>query len=261
MNPKNRPKRQAGLLSVLSHDVRAPFQALLGTVEILRKSRIPPDAAQQVDKLLQCTKDQLAFINSLLDYMKLESGMVGLRRIALDVNLPVNQSLQQLEILATRKDIQVRRELDADIPKISGDIGRISQVMNNLLTNAIKFTPRGGLITVKTSGSSRNGAEGVEVIVEDSGVGIDDDELDALFQRFRRGRSQGTEGERGTGLGLSICKEVVELHGGAIELSRRDSEGTIARFWLPSFLSASEEDAFNGCGRMSGSNDSPHHSA
>lgn len=248
-------ERHAGLLSVLSHDVRAPFQALLGTVEMLRKSQIPPDAAQQVETLLQCTKDQLAFINSLLDYLRLESGMVGLRCLPLDVNLPVNQSVQQLEILASRKDIQILKELSTDTPKINGDIARISQVMNNLLTNAIKFTPRGGSITVRTRSSARGGAAGAEVIVEDTGAGIDEDDLEGIFQRFRRGRSQGTEGERGTGLGLSICKEVVERHGGAIALSRKEPNGTAATAWFPPAIRGSDEDKSSGCGKTPGSHD------
>lgn len=240
-------ERHADLLSVLSHDVRAPFQALLGTVEMLRKSSIPPDAQTQVENLFQCTKDQLAFINSLLDFLRLESGMVGLRCMPLDVNLPVNQSLQQLAILARAKEIQIRSELAFDIPKIQGDIGRISQVMNNLLTNAIKFTPRNGSITVRTGHCERNGTSGVEIVVKDTGVGIRAGEAHTIFQRFRRGRAEGTEGERGTGLGLSICKEVTERHGGVIELESREDKGTAARVWFPSATQGSEADDSRGC--------------
>ncbi|MFZ5867103.1 MAG: response regulator, partial [Thermodesulfobacteriota bacterium] len=114
-------RRQTELLSVLSHDVRAPFQALLGTIELLRKSAIPPEAAKKVDLLHGCAKDQLAFINSLLDLLRLESGAAGIRKRDVDINLPVNQSLQSLGILAAGKDISVVADLAEHLPLIEGD--------------------------------------------------------------------------------------------------------------------------------------------
>ncbi len=226
-------RRQAELLSVLSHDVRAPFQALLGTIELLRKGPIPQSAAENVETLFQCAKDQLAFINSLLEFLRLESGMIGLRPIPLDVNLPVNQCLQGLRMLASAKEITLEVHLEPTIPKIPGDIGRIGQLTGNLLSNAVKFTPRGGRVIVRTAAATRLGVSGVEISVEDNGMGIKPEDRGRIFQRFHRGRSRGTEGERGTGLGLSICREIAQLHKGWLDVFPGASGGSRFVAWFP----------------------------
>jgi signal transduction histidine kinase len=226
-------RRQAELLSVLSHDVRAPFQALLGTIGALRKSRKPDDTARNVETLYHCAKDQLAFINSLLEFLRLESGMTMLRVLKTDVNLPVNQSLQTMRMQASEKNIALELSLGSDLPPITGDVGRLCQLTNNLLTNAIKFTPRGGKISVVTTSAHRNGAAGVEIRVEDTGIGVDPSDRERIFQRFRRGRERGTEGETGTGLGLSICREIVQLHGGSLEVYGREPVGAAFVAWFP----------------------------
>lgn len=225
-------RRQAELLSVLSHDVRAPFQALLGTIQLLRKSQIPEEAAANVETLHQCARDQLAFINSLLELLTLESGQAGLRLVELDINLAVNQAAQRLRVLAEEKGITLGLDLQPDIVQIQGDLGRISQVINNLLTNAIKFTPPGGTITVTTRSAIIRGVKAVELAVQDTGIGIDKKLREKIFQRFHRGREFGTRGERGAGLGLSICREIMHLHGGTIEVDPEVSEGSrlVARF-------------------------------
>jgi signal transduction histidine kinase len=228
-------KRQAELLSVLSHDVRAPFQALLGTIELLMKSRIPADAVGKVEDLYRCAKDQLAFINSLLELLRLESATTRLRLSQIDVNLPVGQSVQSLQVLAQAKDICISTDLSTDLPRIQGDIGRIAQLMNNLLSNAIKFTPRRGKISVTTRECSRQGAPGVEIRVEDTGIGMRLDDPNDVFQRFRRGRDQGTEGENGSGLGLAICKQIVQIHDGTIEIGRATRNGTVVSVKLPAW--------------------------
>lgn len=225
--------RHAELLSVLSHDVRAPFQALLGTIELLRKTTMPSSAAENVESLYQCAGDQLAFINSLLELLRLESGQTGLRRSVIDLNLPVNQALQGMRILAGSKEIMVRTDLQQNLPKIEGDLGRLSQLITNLVANSIKFTPRGGIIWIKTKAVTRNELPGVELVVEDTGIGIPPEDREKVFLRFRKGRDRGTEGERGAGLGLSICKEIAQLHEGALEVDDATSCGARLKAWFP----------------------------
>lgn len=233
-------RRQAELLSVLSHDVRAPFQALLGMIDLIRKSSIPSDTAENAETLYQCAKDQLGFINSLLELLRLESGNTNLRRMSLDFNLPVHQSLQSMSILAREKDICLEKDLQQGLPPIPGDLGRILQVVNNLVSNAIKFTPRGGTVKVSTSARENQGCAGVELAVEDSGIGISREEQEKIFHRFHRGRERGTNGEKGTGLGLAICKEIVQQHDGALEVLSDKSCGTTMKVWFP----ASTDTAF-----------------
>jgi signal transduction histidine kinase len=236
-------QRQTDLLSVLSHDVRSPFQALLGTIDLLRKSSIPSEAAQNAENLYQCAKDQLAFINSLLELLRLESGSTNLRRMPLDMNLPVHQSLQGLGILAKEKDICLDTDLQPNLPLVQGDLGRILQVVNNLVSNAIKFTSPGGRVLVKTASSLRDEIQGVELAVEDSGIGIRPEDRERIFQRFHRGRERGTNGEKGTGLGLAICKEIVQIHDGALDVVSEKSRGTVMKAWFP--VSSNHESLVN----------------
>ncbi len=226
-------RRQVELMSVLSHDVRTPFQALLGTIDMLRKEEIQPGACAKVETLHRCVTDQLAFINSLLELLRLESGMVEFRRSRVDLNLPVNQCLQGLSILASKKEIAIIKELHPSLPRVEADMGRISQLTGNLVNNAIKFTPRCGSITVRTMPFTWKGVEGAEISVQDTGVGVRPQDREKLFQHFRRGRDRGTEGETGTGLGLGICREIVQLHGGTLALEDATPCGTIARAWFP----------------------------
>jgi signal transduction histidine kinase len=226
-------RRQAELLSVLSHDVRAPFQALLGTIELIRRTNEPSFTAEKIETLYQCAKDHLGFINSLLELLRLESGSSGLRRMSLDLNLPVNQCAQSLRVLAEAKNISIETDLQPDITKIQGDLGRIAQVLNNLLSNAIKFTPSGGTVKILTRSHDENGIPGAYVRVTDSGTGIKPEELQKIFQRFYRGRARGTQGESGTGLGLAICKEIMQLHGGSLEAESREQHGTAITAWFP----------------------------
>ena len=235
-------RRQAELLAVLSHDVRAPFQTLLGTIELLKKNP-DHDATRNIETLYQCAKDQLAFINSLLEFLRLESGMAGFRRSPVDVNLPVNLSLQRLGSLASRKEISLDSKLQEDLPKIEGDIARISQLVGNLINNAIKFTPRGGRLKVSTAAAFKHDSPGVEISVEDTGVGIKPEDRERIFQRFHRARDMGTEGETGTGLGLSICKEIAHLHGGTLEVGDKKPRGAVFRAWFPAPLSNVRNDA------------------
>jgi signal transduction histidine kinase len=243
-------RRQAELLSILSHDVRAPFQALLGTIEFLRRTNEPARTADGIETLYQCAKDQLAFINSLLELLRLESGAATLRSFPLDVNLPINQCMQGLHILASAKEISLEADLAQNLPKIDGDIGRISQLINNLVTNAIKFTPKGGIVKTVTREKARDGAEGVEIRVEDSGVGINPSDRNKIFQRFHRGRAKGTDGEQGVGLGLSICNEIIQLHGGTLKAEGREPQGTIMIAWFPANMLSYETE--RSCSRACG---------
>ncbi|MDQ1239317.1 MAG: hypothetical protein QG577_1503 [Thermodesulfobacteriota bacterium] len=226
-------QRQKELLQILSHDVRAPFQALLGTIDILLKKSIPDSVLQDMENLHQTARDQLDFMNSLLELLRLESGDSGIRCAILDLNLPVNQALQALKVLGNAKEISLQIRLGEDLPHITGDLGRICQLCGNLLGNAIKFTPRGGSIIVSTHSCPRHGVPGVELSVVDSGVGIKDQYRQEIFNRFFRGRQRGTEGEKGAGLGLSICREIVNRHGGILEIDRGADGGTVAMAWFP----------------------------
>jgi signal transduction histidine kinase len=227
-------RRQTELLSILSHDVRAPFQTLLGTVELLKKSNIPPNAAKNVETIYKCAKNQIAFINSLLELLRLESGKCEVQRYPLDLAVPVNQCVEAARILAEAKDLLLETQVISGNRKILGDIGKVCQLVNNLITNAVKFTPRGGKVLVTIQPCDEPEFPGVELMVEDNGLGIPEKDRSQIFERFHKGRARGTEGETGTGLGLAICKEIVQLLNGAIDIDDNHKAGTRIRVRFPS---------------------------
>jgi len=227
-------RKQTKLLSVLTHDVRAPFQALLGTMELLKRSDIPLALSDNVERMFESANQQLAFINSLLELLRLDSGLTQLRVFPTDLNLVVNQSVQTMKTFATAKNIKMEVKLQTDLAKVSADIGQITRVMNNLISNAVKFTPRGGMIQIHTKEFVRKGIKGVSLVVKDNGIGISDHDRTQLFLPFHRGKEKGTDGEVGSGLGLSICKELMELHNGTIELESFPGKGSSFTLWFPS---------------------------
>ncbi len=239
--------RQKELLQVLSHDVRAPFQALLGTIDILRKKNIPDSVIHDVELLHECARDQLNFINSLLELLRLESGASGLTHMPIDVNLPVNQALQGLKVLAEAKDIEIENQLSPDLPMVHGDVGRICQLTANLLANAIKFTPRGGRVVISTRAVSEKGLPGVELSIDDTGVGISPEDRQKICNRFYRGKQRGTEGEKGAGLGLAICKEIVNRHRGLLKILPVEPTGTSVRVWFPACHANGQASSKNAC--------------
>ncbi len=230
-------KWQAELLSVLSHDVRAPFQSVLSSLEMLKRSDVKPEIKNLIHDTIDSAKQQLAFINSLLELLRLESGIVGLRLSSFDPNLPVQQSIQTLKGLASEKGIKLTANLGEKLPKISADIAHVSRMVTNLLSNAIKFTPRSGEIKVSTSFVERGDIPGIEIKVRDNGIGIKDSDKLRIFDKFQRGKEKGTEGEKGSGLGLAICKELSQLHHGDISVDSQWGSGSSFKIWLPSNLS------------------------
>ncbi len=226
-------KWQAELLSVLSHDVRAPFQSLLSSLDMLRKGDLKPEQKDVINETLQLARQQLSFINSLLELLRLESGTINLRMTTFDPNLPVNQSVQTLLGLIREKDINLALNLDEGLPQITGDIAQMARMVTNLLSNAAKFTRRGGQIKVSSRHFLNGGVSTIEIQVKDNGIGIKETELKEIFYKFHRAKDRGTEGEAGSGLGLAICKELAQLHGGAITVESAFGKGSCFSIRLP----------------------------
>jgi two-component system CheB/CheR fusion protein len=152
-----------------------------------------------------------------------------LEREPIHVSEVIRNSLEPLEITASAKQVSLRLEVASDEPLVRGDRLKLSQVFNNLLGNALKFTPVGGRISVKLD--SLPGEVRVRVI--DTGVGVAANELPFIFERFRQGSVRGTVGESGAGLGLAIVKQIVELHKGSVEVKSEVGRGSTFTVHLP----------------------------
>ena len=215
-------------LGTLSHELRTPLQAILGWVQVLRSARSPlaeQDVRQAIAVIERNAKAQVNLIEDLLDLNRILAGQVrlDLKRVALgDV---IGAATDSARPAAEAKGVRIETILDARRGVVSGDAARLQQVVWNLLSNAIKFTPRDGKVQVLLERINSH----VEITVSDTGVGIPEDFLPHVFDRFSQ--RDGSAGRRyaGLGLGLAITKQLVELHGGTVS-AKSAGEGKGASF-------------------------------
>jgi signal transduction histidine kinase/CheY-like chemotaxis protein len=206
-------------LATLSHELRTPLSAILGWAEILQRGVRDEVALRRgLETIERNARAQAQLVDDLLDMSRIISGKVRLEMQAIDPATFVEAALETAGPAALAKNIVLGKSLAPGAGVIIGDLGRLQQVMWNLLSNAVKFTPAGGTVDVLLE---RRGNE-VVVRVCDSGIGIDSGFLPFVFDRFRQADASTTRRHGGLGLGLSIARQLVELHGGTIEV---DSPG------------------------------------
>jgi signal transduction histidine kinase len=165
-------------------------------------------------------------ISDLLDAASIESGTLSVRKAPVDLGAVVSEVAELLESQARERSIKVDSEIDSGIPPISGDHDRLTQVLSNLLGNAIKFTPEGGNVRLRVSRAD----DRVVVSIADTGIGISAANLPHVFERFWRADNSST---KGAGLGLSIASGIIEAHGGKIWAESEVGVGTTMTFSLP----------------------------
>ena len=219
-------------LSILSHELRTPINAIMGFGSILDDEVLGPLTAPQHDaarKILAGSERMLALITDLLDMSRIQAGMFAVAVREVDLAAVANDALAALKPLADRKGLAVRVEADGEAPRVRADAQRLDQVVVNLLSNAIKFTPEGGQVVVHVR---REGA-GVRVEVADTGIGIAPEHHDRIFEAFTQVDMSNTRQAGGTGLGLAIARSLVVAHGGAIGVASAPGTGSTFWFTLP----------------------------
>ncbi len=227
------------LMAVCSHDLRSPLNGILGFTELLlEKKYIAAEDQQSLVQIKNSGEILLNFINDLLDVSKIQSGKSEINMELVSVLEVVNTSINALKHLADHK--QQRLELINNFPDstISGNHVGLIRAINNLLSNAIKFTPIKGQIKLVIEPDSANY---IKIAVIDSGIGIAEDMIPHLFDKFTNTTQAGTSGEKGTGLGLSIVKEIVEQHDGRLNVSSTKGHGTCFEIILPLAAEAEKE--------------------
>ncbi len=218
----------------MSHELRTPLNAILGFAEIIEDGKAGPTSALQrefLGDILASAQHLLALINDILDIAKLDAGKVTFRSELLSLPLVTQEVLGVLKSLTAKKNLQVETYLDPAVCDLELDPDRLKQVLFNYLSNAIRFTPEGGRITIRArpEDSSRFRLE-----VEDSGIGIRPELLAELFQEFRQVHGAGmTEAQKGTGLGLALTKRLVEAQGGSVGASSTVGLGSVFFAILP----------------------------
>jgi two-component system, sensor histidine kinase and response regulator len=214
--------------SIIAHDLRNPFTSLLGLTEVLVENFERYDGAKiklMLTHLHSASKTLYDLLKNLLEWSRLERGLLTPEPTKISLTSMVNMAMQVLADNAARKEIRLKNLLPAECT-VYADLKMIQTVIRNLLSNALKFTPTGGVVTI----SARQQTHEVEITVADTGVGIPPENLSHLFRIDTKTSSQGTAGEEGTGLGLILCKELVEKNGGAIHVESEPSRGS--RFWF-----------------------------
>ena len=222
-------------VSNLTHELRTPVVAMQKAIAILlgQSGQSAGEFNETQTNFLNIVSRNLShlsrLIEDLLDIAKIESGKMKIKAAPARLDKIINDACYALDTWAKSKDIQITKNIDKTFPEILMDADKITQVLNNLIGNAIKFTPQGGKITV-TSHWHPDGAK-VQVSIADTGVGIAKENLPKLFLRFEQFGDQ--QGISGTGLGLSISKEIVERHGGQIAVQSELRKGSTFTFTLP----------------------------
>lgn len=217
-------------VGTVSHELRTPLTAIKGFIELVADGEAGPvtDTQREFLQVAARNSDKLGvLINDLIDMNLIESHRLEIRRQPLDLAAVLADVATTLRVMAQSKGLAFREDVQP-LPPISGDSGRLVQVFSNLMSNAIKYTPQGevGIRAAACQG-------GVEVMVHDTGIGLEPEEQAQLFTRFFRGRNRVVTEAGGTGLGLVIAKTILERHDGTIEVESRPGEGTRFRVWLP----------------------------
>jgi signal transduction histidine kinase/ActR/RegA family two-component response regulator len=213
-------------LATLSHELRSPLQPLLNWAYLLRSPNLDPASAERaIDSIERSTKTLGQLIEDLLDVSRIVTGKLRLQARPVRLPVVVRGALEAVEAAALAKSVTLEARIEPDLPVVLGDPDRLQQVLWNLLSNGIKFTPRGGRVTVTVAGRDAD----VVLTVADTGMGIKPEFLPHVFERFRQADSSTNRAYGGLGLGLSIVRHLVELHGGSVAV-QSEGEGQGATF-------------------------------
>ena len=225
----NRSKDE--FLAILSHELRTPLNAILGWAEILQGGEASrAEVREGVEIIERNARSQARLVEDVLEVSRIICGKVRLNIVPLDLVSAVDAALTSARPTASAKGITLSREVETIDQPFSGDPDRLQQVVWNLLSNALKFTPRGGLVNVRV----RLLGDQAEIQVRDTGIGIKEDFLPYVFDRFRQSDASSTRSHGGLGLGLSITRHLVEMHGGTVAAaSEGEGRGAVFTVLLP----------------------------
>ncbi|HVG22244.1 MAG TPA: HAMP domain-containing sensor histidine kinase [Blastocatellia bacterium] len=224
------------LLGMAAHDLRNPLSAILTLSEFLldQKLHVTGDEQEEFIRRIRSSSEfMLRLVNDLLDISKIEAGRLDLDLEATDLRAIIEDNVALNRILADKRQVRLSLVQDEDIPRLMLDPAKIEQVLNNLIVNAIKFSPSGGAVEVRLN----KGENDVTISVSDQGPGIPEEEFHKLFNPFEKTSAKSASKEKGTGLGLAIVKKIVSGHQGKIRVESQVGKGSTFHVTLPLTLS------------------------
>jgi signal transduction histidine kinase len=215
-------------VSLVSHELRTPLTSIRGYVELMLSEELNDDQRRFLGIVDRNSERLLDLVSDLLFLAQIEAGKLAIEVGSLDLKKLVEECIEASEAVAESRGVELEATIE-QLPKIEGDRTRLQQVLDNLLSNALKFTPSGGRVDVHL----KRAGETAVLEVADTGLGIPAEERARLFERFFRSSSATENAIPGTGLGLTITKAIVERHGGRIEIESAENAGTTVRVHLP----------------------------
>jgi len=238
-HPKIADLGNAKLLALAAHDLRNPIAGILAASQFLLEdapSQLNDESSRLLESIESSSLFLLRLVDDILEFAEMRSGKVRFHFEPTDIVALINQSIVMNRSLTESKEIRVVVVKEIDIPSIKADLGRVSKIIDRLLTNAVRSSPRGRTIEIRV-GLRQNLTT---ISVRDEGSGIPANQRENVFEAFRKDRNAEESGERGTGLGLAIVKQVVEAHGGQVEVESQVGHGSTFTVLLPISGEASE---------------------
>lgn len=226
-------RAKSAFLATVSHELRTPLNAIIGFSEVITTETFGPIGVPRYQEYLVDIHNSgvhlLSIINDILDMSKIEAGEMKVEEAPFDLSKVAEASVRLIAARADKGRIELRCNVPDDLPELLGDARIVKQILINLLSNSVKFTPEGGAVTLAASVD----ATGFRVTVADTGIGIPADKFDVIFEPFGQVDSRLARSYEGTGLGLSLVKSMVELHGGSIEIESEVDFGTTVAVLFP----------------------------
>jgi signal transduction histidine kinase/CheY-like chemotaxis protein len=220
-------------LANMSHEIRTPMNGILGTAELISRTELNPRQQKYVNTIITSGRALLTIINDILDFSKVESGKFELDYKPFDLTICVNDVAALLRPSTARKQVELNVEIEPGLPRwYLGDVGRLRQILTNIVGNSVKFTDKG---EIRIRLTSRTGGDGSRLLFEiiDTGIGIPESKIADVFEKFSQVDNTSARRYEGTGLGLAICKSLVEKMGGQVGLTSKLGVGSTFWFTLP----------------------------
>lgn len=225
----------------MSHEIRTPMNAILGFTNLLQKKNLDTESKQYLNSVQVSGENLLTIINDILDMSKIEAGMMRIESIPFDMWGLVHSVGTMFQEKAKEKGLLLTSVINNDVPEIlEGDATRLTQILVNLISNAIKFTNAGTVSIHVSNKESIDDTIRICFEIKDTGIGIEEEKLPGIFERFRQAEDSITRKYGGTGLGLSIVKDLINLQSGEITVDSKLNKGTEFRFIIPYKISERE---------------------
>ena len=223
-------KAKSEFLANMSHEIRTPMNGVIGMAEVLLSTKLDVRQRELASIIVTSGANLITVINDILDFSKLEAGKLQLSASDFNLRRTINDVGELLNARAIAKDIEIVVQYAADLPEgVRGDEGRVRQILNNLVGNAVKFTDKGH-VHISATGVRLEDKVRLRIEISDTGIGIAEDDLPRIFEKFHQVDGSKTRKHDGTGLGLAICKDLIELMGGSIGAKSEPGKGST--FWI-----------------------------